>query len=104
MPDADGPGLALSGRPGATVRAVYDGRVAFADSYGSYGKVIIIDHGQRYFTLSGQLENVDVKVGEQVHRGTPIGRVARVGKHRGELYFEVRHAGETIDPKPWFGL
>jgi septal ring factor EnvC (AmiA/AmiB activator) len=104
MPDADGPGLALRGHPGAVVRAVADGRVAFADTFGSYGRVIIIDHGDRYFTLSGQLQNVDVYVGERVHRGTPIGKVAVTGKHRGELYFEIRHAGRTVDPRPWFGL
>src|SRR5207244_37728 len=40
-----GPGVELSAAPGAAVRAVAAGRVAFADRYDEYGLTVILDHG-----------------------------------------------------------
>ena len=85
------------------MRAVFAGRVAFADRYGPYGRIVILDHGDHYYTVSGNLAAIDVKVGEEVSAGERLGTVGDDGQGA-MLYFEVRHGTETIAPGPWLGL
>lgn len=99
----DGPGLEIKSTMGAPVRAVFGGRVAFADRYGPYGRLVIIDHGDHYYSVSGNLAAVDVKVADEVSAGERLGSVGDEG--RGPmLYFEIRHATQTLPPSPWLGL
>jgi len=100
---AGGPGLEMLANPGSAVLAVHTGRVAFADTYGSYGKVVIIDHGDQYFTVSGDLASIEVRVGDDVGAGALVGKVGG-RKGQGVLYFELRHGADTIDPSPWLGI
>jgi murein hydrolase activator len=99
----DGPGLEIRSTIGAPVRAVYGGRVAYADRYGPYGRLVIVDHGDHYYSVSGNLAGIDVKVGDEVSAGERIGSVGDEGKGP-LLYFEIRHATQTIPPGPWLGL
>lgn len=99
----DGPGLEVRAAVGAVVRAVYPGRVAFADRYGPYGRIVILDHGDHYYTVSGDLDEIDVKIGQDVGAGDRIGTVGDDGQGP-MLYFEVRHGSQTIAPDPWLGL
>lgn len=99
----DGPGLEIKSVQGAPVRAVFGGRVAFADRYGPYGRLVIVDHGDHYYSVSGNLAAVDVKVGDEVSAGERLGTVGDEG--RGPmLYFEIRHATQTVAPSSWLGL
>ena len=100
---ADGPGLEFVCPDGSAVRAVYTGRVAFADRYGSFGRIVIIDHGDHYYTVSGNLGTIDVHIGDDVAAGERIGTAGDDGDGA-MLYFEVRHGSQTIPPGPWLGL
>ncbi|HYO96691.1 MAG TPA: peptidoglycan DD-metalloendopeptidase family protein [Polyangiaceae bacterium] len=100
---AEGPGLAMRAPLGTAVRAVYPGRVAFADSYADYGKTVIVDHGQRHYTVSGNLGSVDVAVGEEVQTNTRLGTVGDSAEGA-LLYFELRVGSTTVNPSDWFGL
>jgi len=95
---ANGPGVELRASPHTPVRAVAAGRVAFRAEYGDYGLMVILDHGDHYFTVTANLSDVEVHVGDDVSAGAPLGQTSS-----GPLYFEVRHASETIDPRPWLG-
>jgi septal ring factor EnvC (AmiA/AmiB activator) len=99
----DGPGLEIHGALGTAVRAVFAGRVAFADRYGAYGRLVILDHGDHYYSVAGNLAAVDVKVGDEVSAGERIGTVGDEGKGP-MLYFEIRHGTDTLAPGPWLGL
>jgi septal ring factor EnvC (AmiA/AmiB activator) len=100
---AEGPGVEIVSSRGAVVRAAYAGRVAFSDRYGAYGRIVILDHGDHYYTVSGNLGEVDVRVGDELSAGERIGTVGDEG--RGPmLYFEVRHGTNTVAPGPWLGL
>jgi septal ring factor EnvC (AmiA/AmiB activator) len=85
------------------VRAVFGGRVAFADRYGAYGRLVILDHGDHYYSVSGNLATVDVKVGDEIGAGERLGTVGDEG-HGAMLYFEVRRGTETIAAGPWLGI
>jgi murein hydrolase activator len=95
---ADGPGLEMRVPSGSIVRAIYSGRVAFADEYADYGKTVILDHGDGYYTVSGDLQDIDVRVGDDIGGGARIGRTGR------SLYFEIRRGTDTQEPGPWFGI
>jgi murein DD-endopeptidase MepM/ murein hydrolase activator NlpD len=99
----DGPGLEVHAAAGSVVRAVYAGRVAFAERYGAYGRIVILDHGDRYYTVSGNLDVIDVRVGQDVTAGERIGTVGDDGQGP-MLYFEVRHGSQTVAPSAWLGL
>jgi murein DD-endopeptidase MepM/ murein hydrolase activator NlpD len=99
----DGPGLEIQAALGTPVRAPYAGRVAFTDRYGPYGRIVILDHGDHYYTVCGNLASADVKVGDDVASGQRIGTVGDEGQGA-MLYFEVRHGSQTVPPGPWLGL
>jgi septal ring factor EnvC (AmiA/AmiB activator) len=98
-----GPGLEMFAPSGSVVRAVQAGRVAFADSYAAYGRTVILDHGNGYYTVSANLGSIDVKVGDDLSSGTRLGTVGSTdGPAR--LYFEIRAGTSTLPPSDWFGI
>jgi len=77
--------------------------VVFADRFSGYGKMMIIDHGQRYYSVYAHLSDLLKKPGEAVRRGDPIGLVGDSDSLAGaRLYFEIRKDGKPVDPLPWF--
>lgn len=95
-------GIEIDARHGESVRAVAGGQVRFAGWFRGYGKIVIVDHGGGYFTVSGHLADVFVEVGDVVEAGDTLGSVGDTGSLRGPgLYFEVRSGGESLDPAQW---
>lgn len=99
----DGIGLELLAPAGTAARGVADGRVAFAGQYSSYGQLVIIDHGDNYFTVYGGLGTIGVSVGSHVMEGAELGRLGLDGPSQG-LYFEVRRGTRALDAASWLGL
>ncbi len=97
---ADGPGLEMRAPRGTPVRAVYPGRVAFADRYSDYGLTVILEHGDRHYTVSANLEDLAVRVGDDVSTGSRIASVDTSGT----FYFEIRVGTDPVDPAEWFGI
>jgi septal ring factor EnvC (AmiA/AmiB activator) len=96
-------GVLLSGAQGTAVRAVYHGRVVYADWLSGLGLLTIIDHGDGYLSLYGHNERLYKEVGERVTAGDTIATVGDSGgRSTPALYFEIRKAGRPIDPRPWF--
>lgn len=86
-------GIDLASAIGTPVRAVGDGTVAFARSQGAYGNLVVINHQKGYQTRYAQLGRINVKLGQTVKRGTPIGTVGQTGtpsSREPHLHFEVR--------------
>lgn len=98
----DGPGLEFLTAPGTSVHAVAEGRIAFSGTYGSYGRVVILDHGDSFYTVYGGLGAVSARVGDTVVRGSRLGVVADGA--RPSVFFEVRRSTRTLDPRSWTGL
>ena len=97
--ESDGSGLELSGSSGDAVRAAAGGRVAFAESYGSYGKLVIVEHGARYYSVYGGLSRFEVQVGDAVSKSARLGSLGS-----DPLYFEVRRGTRAQDARVWLGL
>jgi septal ring factor EnvC (AmiA/AmiB activator) len=96
-------GVLVATERGAPVRAVYQGRVIYADWLPGLGLLTIVDHGDGYMSLYGHNERLYKAVGEKVSAGDPIASAGDSGgSSRPELYFEIRKGGKPVDPRPWF--
>jgi septal ring factor EnvC (AmiA/AmiB activator) len=96
-------GVLVAGTAGTPVRAVYHGRVVYADWLSGLGLLTIVDHGDGYLSLYGHNERLYKEVGERVTAGDTIATLGDSGgRPRAELYFEIRKGGRPIDPRPWF--
>jgi len=87
-------GLTIATRPSAQVVAPTGGRIAFAGAYRGFGNIVIIDHGRGWTTLITSLAALDVKVGDPVDQGSPIGRA---GPARPTITVELRRGGQPVD-------
>lgn len=103
LPQAQGPGLYMKAYLGAPARSVFPGRVAYADDYPEYGKTVLLDHGDGYFTVTAGLSSIEVRVGEDLPAGARLGLCGTVGT-QGRIYFEVRQGTDTLHPGEWFGI
>lgn len=101
--ESDGAGLEFHVPAGTPVRAVSAGRVAFSDVYGNYGRLVILDHGDGYYTVYGGLGRVEVRVGDDLSRRARIGNVGS-DRDGSALYFEVRKGTRALPPRAWVGL
>ncbi len=96
-------GVNIKAEKGTAVRAVFEGKVLFANELEGYGNLIIVGHGEEYHSLYGHLDEIIAKVGKSVRAGQIIARSGDTGSLVGEtLYFELRHKGKPIDPVRWF--
>jgi murein hydrolase activator len=96
-------GVLVATERGAPVRAIYQGRVIYADWLPGLGLLTIVDHGDGYLSLYGHNERLYKAVGERVSAGDAIASAGDSGgSARPELYFEIRKAGKPVDPRPWF--
>jgi septal ring factor EnvC (AmiA/AmiB activator) len=95
-------GVEFEASLGDSVHAVAFGEVRFAGWFRGYGKIVILDHGDQYFTVSGHLADVYVEVGQSVDRGDTLATAGDSGSLAGpRLYFEVRRGSEPLDPAAW---
>ncbi len=96
-------GVVVAAERGAAVKAVYQGRVVYADWLPGLGLLTIIDHGDGYLSLYGHNDRLYKAVGERVSAGEPVAAAGDSGgRARPELYFEIRKGGKPVDPRPWF--
>ncbi|HEY8427828.1 MAG TPA: peptidoglycan DD-metalloendopeptidase family protein, partial [Sandaracinaceae bacterium] len=94
-----GEGLELSASVGASVRAVAAGRVAYAAPHPAYGQLVILDHGDGYYTVYGGLALVSARVGQSVPASAPIGIVGAA-----PLFFQVRRGTRPLSAREWLGV
>ncbi len=95
-------GIYIGGSFGSEVKAVYQGRVEYSGILKGYGQVIVINHGERYFTVSAYLSERKKSRGDAVLAGDTIGFVGEAGLTTGPaLYFEIRKGEENLDPLKW---
>lgn len=95
-------GVVLAAPRGREVRAVYHGRVVFADWLAGLGLLVIVDHGEGYMTLYGYNETTLKSAGDWVAPGDVIATVGDSGgRSQSALYFELRKGAQPVDPRAW---
>lgn len=98
-------GLDYAGKKGDQIRAAYGGRVTL-HTYGQLGKTVRIKHDNGMYTFYAHLSAFDVRDGQKVEKGDPIGKMGNTGgKSTGvHLHFALSTSSTTancIDPMPY---
>lgn len=92
-------GIDLANSAGTKIVASAKGTVIFSGRKSSYGKTIIIDHGNGYKTLYAHGSNLLVDVGDKVDKGQLIAKMGRTGRSTGShLHFEIHKNNNPINP------
>lgn len=95
-------GIDIRTRPGAEIKAVYDGTVVHAGVLRGYGNLLIIDHGQQYYSLVSRAAEFFKQEGDSVVKGEIIGVMSNEEGLLGEgLHFEIRRGTQPENPLLW---
>ena len=79
------------------------GSVVLADYLGIYGNCVIVDHGLGVQSLYAHLSSIDVKVGDKVEKGGPLGRSGMTGLAGGDhLHFTMLVGGFPVSSVDWW--
>lgn len=99
-------GIDFGAKVGDRVVAAAAGKVIYAgDEPNRFGRLVVIDHGNAWYTAYGHLSRVTVKRGASVRAGERIGLAGDAGEaKRPELHFEIRQNQKPVDPAPLLGL
>lgn len=92
-------GIDIANRKGTAIYAADGGTVTFAGWQGTYGYLVIINHGNGYETYYAHNSSLLVKKGDKVHKGEQIARMGSTGRASGShCHFEVRYNGSRRNP------
>lgn len=93
-------GLDIAAPVSTPIGAPQAGTVVLADAdFLLEGGIVIIDHGFGVFSTLFHMHSVDVKVGEAVDRGTPIGTIGATGRASGpHVDWRVNWGKVRLDP------
>lgn len=96
-------GINIRTQRGEPVRAVTSGEVLFADWLQGYGNLIIVNHGESWYTLYAHTDEMFKKKGDRVDTREVIATVGDSSlSGKPDLHFEIRHHGKPLNPGPWF--
>lgn len=92
-------GVDFRGHTGDIVKSTAKGVVISAGWYQGYGKCVQIAHANHYQTLYGHLSAINVKKGQRIAAGEPIGKIGSTGRSTGpHLHYEVRLNNKPLNP------
>ncbi len=92
-------GVDFVGKPGTPIRAANHGEVVVASPMYFTGNTIVIDYGDRLFSVFAHLSELHAKVGDTVEPATIVGLVGATGRVTGpHLHWSTRLNGARVDP------
>ena len=96
-------GIRIGAAENTEVRAVFAGTVLYAQWFRGYGNLVILDHGNRVFSLYANTRMSTVNKEDQVQAGQVIATVAggEAEELPPHLYFEIREDNRPVDPRGW---
>jgi len=95
-------GIDIAAERGEPVKAVHAGAILYSSWFKGYGNVVIIDHGDHFYSVYAHLEDVFKSVDNHVEAGDVIATVGDSGAMGAAgLYFELRHHDRPLDPLEW---
>lgn len=96
------PGLTLPIPSGTPVQAVAAGTCVHQGWIRGYGQVVLLDHGQKFYSLYAHLSEISVKKGQLIEARGAIGATGATGMlGKPVLYFELRHHSRVLPAVQW---
>jgi septal ring factor EnvC (AmiA/AmiB activator) len=89
---------------GSPIKAIYDGTVILTKNMLGYGRIMIIDHGDQFFTLTGQAVQFFKNPGDKIYEGETIGMSGGGPWIDEGIYFEIRHGEYQENPLRWLDI
>jgi murein DD-endopeptidase MepM/ murein hydrolase activator NlpD len=97
------PGVDIGAPTGQPIVAALAGVVVQAGPMGTYGNIVVVDHGNGFATAYAHQSRILVTVGQRLARGQRLGLVGETGAATGpHLHFETRVNGEPVDPLQYY--
>ena len=95
-------GQFFTAAPGSEVKSVFSGKVAFSGEVPGFGKTLILDHGDHYFSVYAHNKDLKVATGDEIAQSQLVALSGSSDSEMGDgLYFEIRHFSEPSDPRLW---
>lgn len=92
-------GIDLGAPTGTPVATTGSGTVSFAGFAGSYGLLVVVNHGNGMQTRYAHLSRIGVVRGQTVRQGDVVGLVGSTGRSTGpHLHYEVRNGNQAVNP------
>ena len=84
------------------IRAMAAGQVRYADWFGGYGLMIIVDYGEGVLGVYAHNDALYKQLGDWIEEGEILADAGSTGwVSRVTLYFEIRDRGKPSNPKRW---
>ena len=86
------------------VKSISSGRVRYADWFGGYGLMLIVDHGDGVMSIYAHNDVLYKHLGDWVEPGDVLAEAGSTGwTDKVRLYFELRDRGRPVNPVRWCG-
>ncbi len=95
-------GVDLAAPMRTDIHSMADGTVLKSGPMGSYGNLVVIDHGRGFSSVYAHCAKNVVRVGQRVRRGQTVALLGSTGRSTGpHLHFEIRYNGKAVDPEKY---
>lgn len=95
-------GINIKAPAGTLIKAIHGGKIVYSGTLRGYGKLLIIDHGEQYYSLISRAETFFKREGEYIAEGEPIGLMGdKSGLLSEGLHLEIRHGTKPVNPLQW---
>lgn len=97
-------GLDFAVPAGTPIKTPANGKVILVGNYFFNGNTVFVDHGQGFISMFCHMSKIDVKVGQQLGRGTVVGKVGATGRATGpHMHWNVSLNDARVDPAIFIG-
>lgn len=97
-------GLDFAVPAGTPIKTPAAGKVILTGNYFFNGNTVFVDHGQGFISMFCHMSKIDVKVGQQLARGTVVGKVGATGRATGpHMHWNISLNDARVDPAIFIG-
>ncbi|MDT9634692.1 M23 family metallopeptidase [Pseudomonas marginalis] len=97
-------GLDFAVPAGTPIKTPANGKVILTGNYFFNGNTVFVDHGQGFISMFCHMSKIDVKVGDQLVRGTVVGKVGSTGRATGpHMHWNISLNDARVDPAIFIG-
>ncbi len=95
-------GIDIKTKADSDIKAIFAGKIIYSGILRGYGNLMIISHGDQYYSLVSRAAEFYKKENDFVKKGEVVGKTGDLDGLLGEgLHFEIRHGTEPQNPLHW---